>query len=141
MEKEGACDSQSVRSMIASANQILQPHQQIQRFTIWPHDDFPRTNTLKIKRGPILKEIQHGEPAAGLVPQSSGDRIFDLLANLAKVDVGRITPESNLVNDLGLDSLARVELVTMLEEEFNLEIDEGAFDAGTTVSSVQEIVA
>ena len=107
MEKEGAWDNKSVRSMIASAHQILQPHQQIQGFTIWPHEDFPRTNTLKIKRGPVLKEIQQGKPAAGPVPQSSGDRIFDLLANLAKVDIGTITAESNLVSDLGLDSIAR----------------------------------
>ncbi|NQT15431.1 MAG: AMP-binding protein, partial [Planctomycetes bacterium] len=129
VQKEGAWDNKSVRAMIASANHILQPHQQIQGFTIWPHEDFPRTNTLKIKRGPVLEEIQQGKLAAGPVrdntgPQSSGDRIFDLLAGLAKVDVGTITAESNLVGDLGLDSIARVELVTMLEEEFNLEIDE-----------------
>ena len=141
MEKEEAWDDKSVRSMIASANRILQPHQQIQGFTIWPHEDFPRTNTLKIKRGPVREEIQQGKPAGGPVPQSSGDRILDILANLAKVDVQTITPESNLVSDLGLDSIARVELTTMLEEEFNVEIDESAFDAGTTVSSVKEIVA
>ena len=146
LEKDEAWDNESVRSMITSANQILQPHQQIQGFSIWPHEDFPRTNTLKIKRGPVLQEIQQGKPAGGAtrdntVPQSSGDRILDLLANLAKVDVQTITTESNLVSDLGLDSIARVELVTMLEEEFNLEIDEGAFDAGTTVSGVKEIVA
>jgi len=140
MEEE-AWDNDSIRSMIASANQVLQPHQQIQGFTIWPHEDFPRTHTLKIKRGPVLEEIQQGKLAGGPVSQSSGDRIFDLLANLAKVDVQTITTESNLVSDLGLDSIARVELVTMLEEEFNLEIDESAFDAGTTVSSVKEIVA
>ena len=146
IEKDEAWDNESVRAMITSANRILQPHQQIQGFSIWPHEDFPRTNTLKIKRGPVLQEIQQGKPAGGgardnTVPQSSGDRILDLLANLAKVDAQTITTESNLVSDLGLDSIARVELVTMLEEEFNLEIDESAFDAGTTVSGVKEIVA
>jgi len=141
MKKEVAWDDKSVRSMIASANRILQAHQQIQGFTIWPHEDFPRTNTLKIKRGPVREEIQQGKPAGGPGPQSSGDRILDILANLAKVDVQTITPESNLVSDLGLDSIARVELTTMLEEEFNVEIDEGAFDAGTTVFNVKEIVA
>jgi len=141
MEKEEAWDNQSVRSMITAANQVLQPHQQIQGFTIWPHEDFPRTNTLKIKRGPVREEIQQGKPAGGPVPQSSGDRILDILANLAKVDARTITAESNLVSDLGLDSIARVELATMLEEEFNVEIDESAFDAGTTVSNVKEIVA
>jgi long-chain acyl-CoA synthetase len=141
MEKDAAWDNNSVRSMIAVANQVLQPHQQIQGFTVWPHDDFPRTNTLKIKRGPVWEEIQRGKPAAGPAPRTSGDRILDILASLAKVDVQTITPEWNLVSDLGLDSVARVELTTMLEEEFNVEIDEGALGAGTTVADVKAIVA
>jgi len=140
MQKDQQWDKESVRSIIESANQRLQPHQHIQGFTIWPHEDFPRTRTLKIKRGPVVEEIQYGRPAGGLMQQSSGDRIVDLLADVAKVDARTITPASNLVTDLGLDSIARVELATTLEEEFHVEIDESAFDASTTVSKVKEIV-
>jgi len=124
---------------IESANQRLQPHQQIQQYSVWAHEDFPRTNTLKIKRGLVIDEIQHGESGAGLISVSSGDRVLDLLADLAKVDVRTIKPDSNLVTDLGLDSLARVELAVMLEEEFDVDIDESVMTPQTTVSELREI--
>jgi long-chain acyl-CoA synthetase len=141
MDKSKTWEMETVRPIIESANRNLQPHQQIQGYTIWPHDDFLRTNTLKIKRSPIVDEIQRGRPADGVIRQSSGDRIYDLLADMAKVDVQKIRPESNLVADLGMDSIARVELATLLEEEFNVEVDESAITAETTVAKLKEIIA
>jgi len=141
LERGREWSAEIVRTIIDSVNCRLQPHQQVQGYSIWPHEDFPRTNTLKIKRGPIVDEIQKGKSSAGLIPASSGDRIVDLLANLAKVDVQTIKPSSTLVTDLGLDSLARVELAMLLEEEFNVEIDESAIAPQTTVSQVREIIA
>lgn len=35
-----------------------------------------------------------------------------------------ITPEMNLSDDLGLESLGMVELIVELEDEFNIEFDE-----------------
>jgi long-chain acyl-CoA synthetase len=141
MDKSRQWTAEAVRPIIDSTNQRLQPHQQIQGFTIWPHDDFPRTNTLKIKRDPIVDEVRRGKSAAGLIRPASGDRILDLLADLAKRDVRTIRPDSNLVADLGMDSIARVELAAMLEEEFNVDIDESAITAETTVSDLKEIIA
>lgn len=134
-------DTETARGIIEAANQRLQPHQHIQGYTIWAHEDFPRTNTLKIKRGPVVDEIQKGKPSTELIRPASGDRIADLIAEAAKVDVRSIKGESNLVSDLGLDSLARVELAMMLEEEFNVEIDESVITAQTTVSELREIIA
>jgi long-chain acyl-CoA synthetase len=141
MEKSQKWKAETVRPIIESTNQRLQPHQHIQGYSIWPHEDFPRTNTLKIKRGPVVEEIQKGKSSAELIPASSGDRILDIIADSAKVDVQIINPDSNLVTDLGLDSIARVELAMMLEEEFNVEIDESAITPQTTVSQLREIVA
>ena len=141
MDKSQKWRADAIQLIIESANQHLQPHQQIQGYTIWPHEDFPRTNTLKIKRGPIVEEIQQGKSSYGLIPASSGDRIVDLLSDLAKMEVHRIKPDSNLVSDLGLDSIARVELAMILEEEFNVEIDESAITPQTTVSKLREIIA
>lgn len=124
MNKELPLESNPLRSIIDRVNQRLQPQQQIQAYTQWPHDDFPRTHTLKIKRKPILEEIQQGVSSATENSSSSGDRLLDMLAELAKVNVESIREDSCLTTDLGLDSLARVELATTLEEEFNIEIDD-----------------
>ena len=141
MDKSRPWTRDEARPIIVSANQRLQPHQQIQAYTLWPHEDFPRTNTLKIKRRHVVDEIQEGESSAGMIPAASGDRVLDLLADLTKMDVHSIRPESNLVMDLGLDSIARVELTTRLEEELNVEIDESAITSHATVSELREIIA
>jgi long-chain acyl-CoA synthetase len=139
MDKNQEWSTEATRAVIESANQRLQPHQQVQQYSVWAHEDFPRTNTLKIKRGLVIDEIQHGESVAGLISASSGDRVLDLLADLARVDVRTIKPDSNLVTDLGLDSISRIELAVMLEEEFDIDIDEGVMTPQTTVSELREI--
>lgn len=141
MEKDREWEDESARPLIEQANRSLQPHQHIQGFSLWPHEDFPRTHTLKIKRGPVAEEIREGRAAGGAIAQASGDRLYDVLAEMANVDPRKLTPDTNLVLDLGMDSIARVELATLLEEEFNVEIDESAVDAETTIAGLQEIIA
>ena len=54
-------------------------------------------------------------------------KIVDIIANQLGVEKDIITPEANVVDDLGADSLDVVELVMALEEAFDLEIpDEDA---------------
>ena len=46
------------KTIIQQANKQLAAHQQIRGFTIWPEADFPRTNTLKVKRPDVLDALQ-----------------------------------------------------------------------------------
>ena len=56
----------------------------------------------------------------------------DLLASQFAVDASSITMETDLVKDLGADSLDLVELITLLEEEFGLVItDESVYNYKT----------
>ena len=48
-------DPGQAKEIVRRANKQLAAHQQIRGFTIWPEQDFPRTNTLKVKR----QEVQH----------------------------------------------------------------------------------
>ena len=49
-------------------------------------------------------------------------RIVEIIATQLGIDQADITPQANVVDDLGADSLDVVELIMALEEEFNLEI-------------------
>ena len=62
-----------------------------------------------------------------------------LSAELA-VDIERIVTESELVNDLGSDSLYLVEVAIALEEEFNIEIPDSDLERFTTVGAIVDYI-
>lgn len=63
-------------------------------------------------------------------------RIRTALAEHLKRDVGKIRLEDDLRKDLGLDSLAMIELLFKIEEAFDLEIPNDDLSQITTVGNV-----
>lgn len=64
----------------------------------------------------------------------------ELLASQFAVDPDSITMETDLVKDLGADSLDLVELLTMLEEEFGIVITDEAVYNYKTVAEITEFI-
>jgi acyl carrier protein len=65
------------------------------------------------------------------------DRVKQIIVDQLGVDAADVTPASSFVDDLGADSLDRVELIMALEETFGMEIpDEDA----EKISTVQDAV-
>ena len=65
------------------------------------------------------------------------ETVRDIIANQLGLDNSKITPDSDIVNDLGLDSLDVVELVMTIEDEFDLVADD---DAVATLKTVGDVV-
>ncbi|HZT59405.1 MAG TPA: AMP-binding protein [Pyrinomonadaceae bacterium] len=53
---------------------------------------------------------------------------------------GRANESAKLATDLKLDSLGRVELLSALEDHYQIEIDEASFTAATTLGDIERIV-
>ena len=53
------------------------------------------------------------------------ERLKGLLSKVLKVDAATIEPNSHFVRDLGMESMQAIELIAAIEEEFDIEIDEG----------------
>jgi long-chain acyl-CoA synthetase len=51
------------KSIVASVNERLADHQRVRDFTIWPHEDFPRTHTLKIKKQDVADFLARTRPS------------------------------------------------------------------------------
>jgi acyl carrier protein len=51
-----------------------------------------------------------------------------------------LTPQTELVGTLGMDSLDMVELAMALEDEFDIDIDDDSISAKSTVKDVVELV-
>ncbi len=63
-----------------------------------------------------------------------------LIASKMKLNESEVTPEKNLFNDLGADSLDFVELSMLLEREFNVKFTEKDTANVKTVSDLYELI-
>jgi long-chain acyl-CoA synthetase len=101
------------------------------------NDPLPRTVTRKLKRFEIQKEENERiknqdrrEPAAGAVEEDDPrlrqgvGRVLAQLVHEAKPEAGPLNPSMNIELDLGFDSLARVELLGLVETSLGTHIDD-----------------
>ncbi|OUU19060.1 MAG: acyl carrier protein [Crocinitomicaceae bacterium TMED45] len=67
-------------------------------------------------------------------------QLVEIIAEQLGVDESKIKEESNLVNDLGADSLDTLELVMTLEQEFKVEISDSEAEKLETVADIIKFV-
>jgi len=143
-------DGEEAAGVVRDANAKLSGSQQIRGHTVWPEDDFPRTHTLKIKKRIVIAALDVSEtprasdrasaPPATAAAAGGLDGLRALVAATASVPLDSVTPESRLSSDLGLDSLARIELLGVIEEELGTFVDDAALDPEATVSELNAMV-
>lgn len=125
--------------IISRANQLLARHQQIHRHFVWPEHDFPRTATQKIIKREVAERVK-----ASLSDQSSKSKrapaLFEIINRIGGHNQAQASAKSSLAVDLKLDSLGRVELLSALEERFQVELDEAAFTEATTLCDVERMI-
>jgi len=105
------------------ANIQLADHQKVRNVTIWPDDKLPRTEgTQKLKRREIKAWLEKGiSPSTSVTVDNSIESI------IAKFTGNRALTPDMTIEELGLSSLERVELLMELEEHLQTNIDELAF--------------
>jgi acyl carrier protein len=68
------------------------------------------------------------------------EKVKEKIAEQLGVDEDEITLESQIVDDLGADSLDVIELLMMLEEEYDMEIPDNDADQLNTVGDIVEYI-
>ncbi|MBR6878357.1 MAG: acyl carrier protein [Bacteroidales bacterium] len=68
------------------------------------------------------------------------DKVRSIIASKLGLDESEITPEKNLANDLGADSLDVVELSMELEREFNLKFEDADTEKIQTVADLYQLI-
>ena len=69
------------------------------------------------------------------------EQIKDLLVDELSVNPGDITPDAELVNDLGINSLELADLVLMCEERYTIEISDDEIHKFITVGDVVDYLS
>jgi acyl carrier protein len=65
------------------------------------------------------------------------DKVKQIIIDQLSVEENEVTPTASFVDDLGADSLDRVELIMALEEAFDLEIPD---EQAEKIKTVQDAV-
>lgn len=68
------------------------------------------------------------------------DKVRELLASQFEIDMNKITEDTDIVGDLGADSLDLVEMIMMLEEEFGIVITDEAIYGYKTVGEITAFI-
>ena len=68
------------------------------------------------------------------------EKIVKKLAEQLGIEVETITPQSEVVKDLGADSLDVVELMMALEDEYGVTLPEGEVENVKTVQDIVDMV-
>ena len=125
-----------VNDIVRRANAALQDHQRIRGISVWPGDELPRTEgTRKLRRGMIRDWVVSGEKQ--VVPTGQ-DTLEDLITRFAR---GRHVGGATTLEELGLTSLDRVELMVALEDRFQTPVDEASFAEARSVDDLKQLLA
>jgi long-chain acyl-CoA synthetase len=126
----------NVEAVIRTANAALADPQRIRRALVWPEPALPRTDgTQKLKRAAIREWVKSGSVPP--TTRAGGDTLAAIVAKYA--GRGELAPGTT-IEELGLSSLERVELMVALEDAFQTPIDEGAFAAARDLGQLRTLV-
>lgn len=131
-------DNFDPKSAVKAANLNLASYQRVNAWSIWPDVDFPRTPTRKIKKNDVIDWIKSKNNLAN--GNGEHTRLERILSQISGTAVGKIKPDSELVRDLNLDSLMRVELIVWIDQEFGVSIDEADISSEMTVAQLDSLI-
>ena len=144
--------------IVARANESLADFQRMRMWFEWPEEDFPRTNTQKPRRNVIRETAETATKSPLLVqtprekwgtqenrPRQTGQAgrtgvLNELITRVSGGRQGALPESTNLDSDLGLSSLDRVELMSAIEDRYQVDLSETRFSAVKTVGDLERML-
>lgn len=120
---------------VRKANESLAAHQQIRCWFVWPEADFPRTTAQKIQSAVVQRvaEEQMRSGKSGAAPTQSAVR--DLIKRFSGKD--EVLENAALESELNLSSIDRVELMSALEDRYEVDLDDRRIAEAKTVGELE----
>jgi long-chain acyl-CoA synthetase len=131
----------NVEGVVARANESLAEYQRMRMWMEWPQEDFPRTHTQKPRRN-LIREVAHArlrERVSAAGGAESGP-LAELIARVRGGSASELSENATLDSDLGLSSLDRVELLSALEDRYQVDLSETRFSAVRTVGDLERML-
>jgi long-chain acyl-CoA synthetase len=125
--------------VVKRANQSLAEYQHMHAWVVWPEEDFPRTSTQKPLRNAIQQAVQ-AQLAQKSLDQMPSSPLAELIARITKRLPSQLAPGAKLESELNLSSLDRVELLSALEDRYQIDLSETRFAAMNTVGELERML-
>ena len=126
---------------LRAANARLEEHQKIRGRSVWPGDALPRTEgTRKLKRRELRRWVEAGSAEPGAGTQAAGASPASAAAVVQRFMPDRAVADATPLEELGLSSIERIELMMAIEQAFDRTLDEAAFAAAETVADLERMV-
>ena len=128
----------AAEEIVQRANARLAPFQQMRHWLIWRGKDFPRTSTQK----PVLARIREfaerelGGTGSGSPVSLASSPLNDLLARIS----GGATTLPGAATQLQLSSIERVELLSALEDRYQVDLSETEFSSADSVADLERLL-
>jgi long-chain acyl-CoA synthetase len=134
--RDGEADPAAI---VKRANESLAEYQRVNAWVVWPEEDFPRTSTQKPLRNVIQQAVQAqlAQKSPAHMPASP---LAELIARITKRTPSQLSPNANLESELNLSSLDRVELLSALEDRYQIDLSETRFAAVSTVGELERML-
>jgi len=136
----GAHSDDEVVGAVARVNAKLEAFQHIDSWRRWPDDDFPRTRLLKIDRRQVQDWVNEVEPTTvDERPAMGGEDQVTHIIRLGLDDANAVVRDGDRLDDLGLDSLRRLVVISLLEEQLGVTISDESVTPETTVGELRSL--
>ena len=120
-----------------AANRRLADHQKVRDVLVWPGARLPRTEgTRKLMRRAVKTWAEEGGAPAAPAAAGGERSVSSILARIA----GSAVDGGTRLDELGLSSLERVELLMTLESELDVAVDERGVAGAATVADLERLV-
>ena len=127
-------------AIVDAANQTLAEYQRMRRWMVWEEPDLPRTPTQK----PLLPRIREAVARQLGTATTAGDErasgVADLIARVTRRENVLVATDADLERDLQMSSLDRVELMSALEEKYQVDLGETRFAEAKTVGELERLL-
>jgi long-chain acyl-CoA synthetase len=133
-------DSADPEAVVKRANRQLAEYQQMRRWMRWPEQDFPRTPTQKPKTAVIRQAVQQHFASGDGGGTAAPGALAEMIARIAGRDVGALAPDARLDGDLNLNSMDRVELMSALEDRYQVDLNDADFTQVSTVADLERLL-
>ncbi|MGA8938718.1 MAG: AMP-binding protein [Acidobacteriaceae bacterium] len=133
-------DTAQMGEMVEEANRSLADFQQIRHVLRWPEPSFPFTSTGKLLRRVVAGWACEQLTVTAHPASTRGDTLLQMISSVTGESPAMTTDAARLSEDLHLDSLGRVQMQSLLEQRYGVELEDEQIAQSTTLGDLRALV-